>query len=600
MIDREIREFYNSERLKYSDLFKAEQKILGYLSALRLILFFGGLGAAIMLFRVSNLIGTLSIVVVIALFFWVLKVFTHRTWLRDYYLNLINVNENELRGLDGDYSNFNNGLKYVDPAHDFSHDIDVFGNNSLFQYLDRTCSDLGSDILADWLKRPFLLAPDFDQRSEAIHELSGLAKWRQRFIGLSKMNKSADEDRIRLYEWLNEKPLFKNERLVKSFTIILPSLTLTMLALSIAGVLSYTPFILLFLVNLTLISFNLKKINAVHSMVSRQYSSLLTIKSLIEHFNETEFKSPLLNRFKDELGGKNIKALNSIAGLSKIIQVFDSRLNMIVGAVLNGVLLMDYISVLRLENWKREVKEFIPDWFDNLGSIDALSSLANYAFNNPYFCYPRISENEKIMDAIGLGHPLIIVDKRVVNDFYISRRGEITIITGANMAGKSTFLRTVAVNFIMAMIGAPVCAKEFTFIPSGLFTSMRTSDSLSDSESYFYAELKRLRHLKERLVENEPLLFILDEILKGTNSKDKSEGSLLFIEKIIKLGATGIVATHDIILGDLEREYPENIKNSCFEITIEGDKISFDYLLREGVTTRMNAAILMKQHGIID
>jgi DNA mismatch repair ATPase MutS len=241
-----------------------------------------------------------------------------------------------------------------------------------------------------------------------------------------------------------------------------------------------------------------------------------------------------------------------------------------------------------------------PSWLDILGRIDAYSSLGNYAFNNEEFAYPVRSDSGMIFSAGSLGHPLIDGNRRVCNDFTIENKGNICIITGANMAGKSTFLRTVAVNYILGMTGAPVCAASMVFTPVKLFTSMRTTDSLSGNESYFYAELKRLRNLKERIESGEPVFFILDEILKGTNSADKTMGSKMFIRKMILMKGTGMIATHDISIGDLENEYPENIFNMCFEIEIAGETINFDYKLNKGITRKMNAALLMKQMGILD
>jgi DNA mismatch repair ATPase MutS len=205
-----------------------------------------------------------------------------------------------------------------------------------------------------------------------------------------------------------------------------------------------------------------------------------------------------------------------------------------------------------------------------------------------------------VFSAINLGHPLIDESSRVCNDFTLERCGNVCIISGANMAGKSTFLRTVAVNYILGMIGAPVCARELKFTPLKLFTSMRTVDSLSKNESYFYAELKRLRILKTRIEKGESIFFILDEILKGTNSADKSLGSNLFLKRMVELGATGLIATHDTSLGEMEKTYPGLVNNKCFEIEIDGENIIFDYKLHNGITKKMNAALLMKQMGILE
>jgi DNA mismatch repair ATPase MutS len=205
-----------------------------------------------------------------------------------------------------------------------------------------------------------------------------------------------------------------------------------------------------------------------------------------------------------------------------------------------------------------------------------------------------------VFTALKLGHQLIAEEKRVHNDFTVSSEGVVSIISGANMAGKSTFLRTVAINYLLAMTGAPVCAGKMTFKPMSLYTSMRTTDSLATNESYFYAELKRLRILKARISNGEKLFFILDEILKGTNSDDKSLGSKLFINRLVELGGTGLIATHDTSLGEMENDYPEAITNNCFEVELDGENILFDYKLRDGITKKKNAVLLMKQMGILD
>ena len=596
----ENREFYASVKAKYDEKYSSCLRMLTVLSFSRLIIFVAGIAGSILLFRLNDIAGIAFAVVSVFLFAVVIKRYSAREWERDYYRNLADINEDERVSLDGDYSRFNEGVQYIDPSHDFSHDTDIFGPGSLFQYLNRTFSDSGSDMLAGWLSNPFFISDTFMERAAAVKELSPMVDWRQKFIALGRMDRAGKKDRERLDDWLSGEPAFRNESSTRIISIVLPALTLISLLLSIMRVLPYSVFISLVLVNLGVLSLYLKRINRIHGMVSRQYSSLLTIKSLIEHIAVEKFESACLRDIHRNMTESRVKAISTINELAGIIKGFDIRLNMIMGVILNGILMWDIQSVLRLERWKRSVKVFIPGWFDDLARVDALVSLANYAFNNQEFIYPDESESGFCIKSEGMGHPLIKRNVRVVNDFSIDHAGEIVIITGANMAGKSTFLRTVAVNLVLAMAGAPVCAKRFTFTPSAIFSSMRTSDSLSENESYFYAELKRLKRLKERIEKGEKLFFILDEILKGTNSKDKSEGSRLFIEKIISYNATGIIATHDTSLGDLEQGHPGTVRNLCFEISIDGDTVSFDYLLHPGITTRMNAAILMRQQGIID
>jgi DNA mismatch repair ATPase MutS len=307
-----------------------------------------------------------------------------------------------------------------------------------------------------------------------------------------------------------------------------------------------------------------------------------------------------LNEIKQGIAGDKFSAAVSVKKLGKLIQAFDNRINILVGFILNGLFLWDYQSVSRLEKWKSDYKSLFPVWLSMIGQVDAYVGLGNYAFNNPDFVYPSVTESSCAFSAKKLGHQLIDESKRVCNDFTLGKEGTICIVSGANMSGKSTFLRTVAVNFILGMCGAPVCATEMNFVPARLFTSMRTTDSLSESESYFYAELRRLNLLKSKIEGGERVFFILDEILKGTNSADKSTGSRLFLQRIIERSGTGLLATHDTALGMMEEEYPGIIINKCFEIEIYGDNIKFDYKIQDGITKKMNAVFLMKQMGILD
>jgi len=277
----------------------------------------------------------------------------------------------------------------------------------------------------------------------------------------------------------------------------------------------------------------------------------------------------------------------------------DANLNIIAAVVLNGLFLFNLHLLAAVEKWKARYGNDIPRWFAIMGEFDALSSLANFACNNPQYIYPEEAKDDYLMDAADLGHPLIPISECVTNSITISGWNQFCIITGANMSGKSTFLRTVGTNYILAMIGAPVFASKFRFFPIRLHSSIRTSDSLSRKESFFYAELKRLKGIISELESGQRTFILLDEILKGTNSKDKQAGSIALLEQLIKYESVGLIATHDLILGDLIKSYPKNISNLCFEIQIVNDEMSIDYKLQDGVCQNLNATFLMKKMGIL-
>ncbi|MFO7755917.1 MAG: hypothetical protein R6V34_08040 [Bacteroidales bacterium] len=593
-----MQQTYSDNVLLYRQLVDKEGKRLFVLSMSRLVVFIVGLALLFLLWGVSPVPALASFLVAVIIFIFLLKKYNRHEYSKTFYSKLLQVNENELSGLNNRHDCFDGGNEFINPHHDFSHDTDLFGDDSLFRYLNRTCTDKGKNILAGWLMDPLSLSGKMYERQEAVRELAGKLQWRQEFQAYGMMGKTGEDEIEDFNSWLDEDPSYINNTAKTVISVLMPSLALLTLALSIAGIIHYSFFIMAFLVNLFIISLRLREINKIHAQVTGMHSMLKNLRQLIVHFEEHSFNAVYIKEMQKALTDEEEKATPSIRKLSKIIQAFDYRLNMLMAAPLNGLLLWDIQCIRRLEKWKLGASELLPGWFDNLGRVDAMCSLANYARNNEGFCYPEISESSHYLSALSMGHPLIPLRARVTNDFKVGSGGEIIIITGANMAGKSTFLRTVAVNMVMAMAGAPVCADKFIFTPCKVFTSMRTNDSLSDKESYFYAELKRLRVLKERIQDGENIFFLLDEILKGTNSKDKSEGARLFTERLVEYKATGMIATHDVQLGGLAENYRQ-IKNKCFEIEIEGDDVKFDYILREGMTTKMNAAILMKQMKII-
>ncbi len=595
-----LKERYLDTATFYRRLEKKEVRLVLILSFLRFVIFLGGFILTWIGFTKSVTGGILLFILFTILFLCLVKLFSKHSERREFIANLALINQNEAAAVTGNLSAFDDGNSYTDIRHDFSFDIDLFGPASLFQYMNRTVTGYGRDILAGWLSGSFILSKDLTARQEAVKELALKDKWRHEFMATGMKIPVEKSEIAGLLKWIEDKPIADSSSLKKLLIFILPVIACASLLLMITAMLSYQIFVLIFLVNLFFIAVGLKKTNEIHDALSKKYNFLSSIKGLLLTFENEIFVSVVLNNIKLNTSGEKTSASDSIRELGGLIRSFDSRSNMLVGFVLNGLLLWDYQSIFRLEKWKSKYQALFPLWLEMVGQVDAYISLGNYAYNNPDFAYPVKSDNSIVFSAKSLGHQLIDESKRVCNDFILDKKGTVCIISGANMAGKSTFLRTVAVNYILAMTGAPVCASEMSFIPQKLFTSMRTLDSLSENESYFYAELKRLGMLKHRIEAGEPVFFILDEILKGTNSADKSTGSKLFIQRIIQNGGTGLIATHDTSLGNLESYHPGAIINKCFEIEIDGENIIFDYKLQNGITQKMNAVFLMKQMGILD
>ncbi len=591
-----LNKYYNNNAVKFKQGVKNEEKTLLILSLLRLSIFVGGLILIWIGFHQSVFMGVIFTILAVSLFLFLLKIFSKHLLQKEHLKALAKINIDEANAVSGDYTAFYDGSEYIDQNHDYSNDIDIFGKSSLYQYLNRTSTGYGSEILADWLLNPLLLVNNLKSRQETIKEIAGKPEWRQEFLAAG-MNKILERTQIDgLVKWLNDETSGHLSFIKRIMIWLIPSITIISLVLLISGILPYSIFTFMFLFNLLIIAVNLKKSNAIHNELTGRYRFLSSMGRVLLIFENEQFKSSELIEIRSLIENS---AVSSLKKLSRIIQAFDSRMNLLIGFIVNGILLWDLHCINKLNKWKIHNRNDFPEWLVALGKIDAYVSLGNYAFNNPGYSYPEISEQGIVISAERLGHQLIDIEKRVCNDFILPSKGKICIITGANMAGKSTFLRTVAVNYIIAMTGAPVCAARMSFVPMNLFTSMRTTDSLSSNESYFYAELRRLKLLKSRINNGENILFILDEILKGTNSEDKSTGSKLFLRKIIGLEGTGLIATHDTSLGTLQDEYPDSVINKCIEIEIDGGTITFDYLLRDGITKKKNAVLLMKQMGIL-
>ena len=325
--------------------------------------------------------------------------------------------------------------------------------------------------------------------------------------------------------------------------------------------------------------------------------------------DEEPMENPLLRTVKDKIGGDRRQASQAIRRLVKLMNELDQRNNYLMYTVLNGCFFWELWQIMRIEAWKEVHAGELPHWLEAIGEMDALCSLGTFAYNHPEgYSYPDIlgdtntgtdnTETPFQLVAETMGHPLIPRDRCVCNDICMMRRPAFIIITGANMAGKSTYLRTIGVNYLLACIGAPVCAEQMSLYPARLMTSLRTTDSLSDNESYFFAELKRLKSIIDRLQSGEQLFIILDEILKGTNSADKQRGSFALVQQLVRMRANGIIATHDLLLGTLKDRFPDCIDNFRFEADITGDELTFSYRLRPGVAQNMNACFLMKKMGI--
>ena len=346
--------------------------------------------------------------------------------------------------------------------------------------------------------------------------------------------------------------------------------------------------------------FTLKKVNAIYQDADKAKDTFKQYHKLLKEIETNSFNSQILQNKQEAIKTETKKASAIFASFSKILDALDQRNNIFVAVLGNAFFLRDIQQAFKVEQWIKTYAHKVESWFEVIAYFDAQNSLGNVAFNHTEYVFPKVNSDKNIIRAKNLGHPLLKGKQRIDNDFSIEKQ-QFFIITGANMAGKSTFLRTVSLSIVMTNIGLPVCATSFEYSPIKLITSMRTTDSLTDDSSYFFSELKRLKFIVDEI--NPKILgtnyfIILDEILKGTNSTDKAIGSKKFVQKLVASNSTGIIATHDLSLCDIEKELPE-VQNYYFDAEIINNELHFDYKLKDGICKNMNASFLLKKMEIV-
>ncbi|WP_164977466.1 MutS-related protein [Ancylomarina salipaludis] len=509
------------------------------------------------------------------------------------------LNENEIGYLNHNYIDQEDGAEYAVINPYLSADFDLFGIGSLYQYLNRCFTKNGKDQFTDSLCRFELDEDVILKKQEAIKELSEKNEFVQNFQAHAMLISETGKELANLQAWLDE-PVAKL-RFLQVSSIVCPLISLSWLAVVVFGPFTLGSLFLPILLNMFIVDANKKLINKSHTHLGNSSSVLKKYTALIKLTENESFESPHLNSIKQKLSNQDIKASLVLKSLFKLLNTFDLRYNWIVSLTLNALFLFDVQILFRLIKWKEIYKRFIPTWFTALAEIEPLMSYAVFAYNNQSEVnYPEALDSDFYLHAQDMGHPLLASSVRVNNSVEYGGMPCVNIITGANMAGKSTFLRTIATNLILAMNGAPVCAKVFRFTPCQILSSIKIQDSLSNNESYFYAELVRIKEIIENVEKQPKTLVILDEILRGTNTKDKQLGSLGLLDKLISLNAVVMIATHDLMIGELENKYPKYVNNHCFEVELTNDQLIFDYKLKKGISQKLNASFLMKKMAIMD
>jgi DNA mismatch repair ATPase MutS len=509
---------------------------------------------------------------------------------------LIAINKDEISFLNNESIPFENGIEFTDFTHPYSYDLDIFGDHSLFQNLNRTHTFIGKKTLAQRLLG-ILPNDEILENQLAIKELAEDLEWRQKFMVFAKLSDDKESYYKSLLKWrsFNSSSLSKASKII---SVVLPTLLFASLVAYFLSsntiYLSYFAFI--FTINLGFSGVFMKRIQAENAQSSRIDKVVKQYGLLIETIEEKGFETEKLKYLKQQLITSEETASAKIKELSELFSKMDSIGNIFSAILFNGLFLYHFHNLRKMISWKKENAINLETWIDVIGEFEMLNSLANFSYNNSQFVFPKLNSNYEISFS-NLSHPLLNKKSRIGNDISFLPQS-FTILTGSNMSGKSTFLRSLGVNMVLAGCGAPVCADKANVHPLSVLVSMRLSDSLSDSESYFYAEIKRLKLIIDALNE-ERSFVLLDEILRGTNSDDKRNGTIEFIKNIIGKNAIGIIATHDVEVCLTTEEFPNLLTNRCFEVEIINDDLHFDYKLGDGICRNKSATFLMKKMGVI-
>ena len=589
-------EIYKAKKESYLAQLNSINKKYNSISFLRLISIVLFFVAIYYYLKTSANLYVLAAILLFITFIVLMRIHSKLLFKKQVSQALHTINDYEIVYLERKKIPFENGIEFNDFHHPYAYDLDIFGGHSLFQNLNRTATYIGKKTLASKL---LTLLPNDEilNNHAAVKELTEKLDWRQEYMAFAKISNDSQSNYETLLKWglFNSAPLSKFLVFISYFSPILFLATLIAYVVTsnvtFVSVLSY-----LFVLNLVVLGMVTKRIQLEIANSSNIDKTIHQYSLLLKKIEEETFESEKLINLQKKLTFKKENASIHFKQLSSLFSNMDTIGNLVTAVLFNGTFLFNLHIFKSLLQWKKDHTEALEDWLQVIGEFEMLNSLANLSYNNPDFVYPKLNTNYEI-EFTNLSHPLINETTRVGNDvrFYPE---SFMILTGSNMSGKSTFLRSLGINMVLTGMGAPVCASKANVHPLPVLVSMRLSDSLSDSESYFFAEIKRLKQIMDQL-ENQPAFVLLDEILRGTNSDDKRNGTIEVVKKVIGQKAIGAIATHDIEVCLTTNDYPNILTNKCFEVEIVDNDLHFDYKLRDGICKNRSATFLMKKMGVI-
>ena len=515
-----------------------------------------------------------------------------------YAEKLLFVYQNEVELITTGRQSYGDGSAFADESHPYSSDLDIYGPASLYALINRSNTTTGMNLIADRLGQPTPVA-DVAGRQEAIAELRNHIDDTFHFRAGLRGHEPGQFQVIadKLEHHLPAQLKFTEGRLLRLYTSVVPALSILFLVLgSVYGGMVWSFMGLFLIFNLAVIFFNQKHIVDIYYGFSGSSNLLNAISGSVKWTEDVKWESNYIRQFFDG-GGADTEVSKQIKDLSGIIRSFDVRLNIFLGPIFNAFLLWDLKCSIKLGQWHKRSSSHLIKGLYTVCQFEELISFATLAHNEPEWIYPVVSDSF-CLEVTGLGHPLIRQSKRVINDYKFDRTPTVDIVTGSNMAGKSTFLRTVGINMVLAFSGAPVCAAGMKTSVFEILTYMRIKDSLNDQTSTFKAELNRLKMILEGVKRLQQPLVLIDEMLRGTNSKDKYLGSKVFIQEMIKDHTPTLFATHDLQLSEMIAENPDTLRNYHFDIQLAEGEMNFDYKLKYGACKTFNAALLLKEIGL--
>ncbi|GAA0110097.1 DNA mismatch repair protein MutS [Clostridium tertium] len=588
--------FYEGEISKYEEKIKNINGVITKISTLRLIIAIMAVLLAYYFYKGESIAYLISsIVISVGIFIVVAYYHNKRIQEKREYEIYININRNGINRIKGTFKEREDkGEEFLSDEHPFASDLDIFGRNSLFQMINSTKTKFGRAKLSQMLNLNAIPSrEEILKKQEAINELGKKVEWRQRLEVKSTIKKSGTKDINELLEWANRKSEIKP--LFKIVPYLFIAITMISIVLVVLKVLPISYVILVFMINYLVVKILTKDLVQIIKLFDKHKKDIEAYTNLLILIENENFDSVLLKELKNKMNSSGKSCVEEMKALKKLVDWLGDSSSNAYYLLLNVTVLSDTFILRNLEEWRRLNGHKLEAWLNVMGEFEALSSISNLSFDFDEWSYPTIS-NLDVVEGINIGHPML-GERAVVNSFTLNHDSKVALITGSNMSGKSTFLRTIGLNLLLSYIGAPTCSNGFTCGVFSIYTCMRTKDNLEESISSFYAEILRIKILIEAAKNGEKVFFLLDEIFKGTNSKDRHEGAQVLINQLVNNNAMGLVSTHDLELCDLEKT-KKWIKNYNFQEYYEKNNIKFDYKLREGRSKTQNAVHLMKLAGI--